>query len=106
MVSAWRSLLHAIVAMPMDGLPEAILAPEDQRGSDHQLGRLRATLELPPPALDEDPIRHIAVHRQEGGLAGDFARTRHELRSHPLPALANFGPAAFDASPEPALADG
>jgi hypothetical protein len=50
---------------------------------------------LPPPALDEDPIRHIAVHRQEGRVAGDFARTRHELRSHPLPALTDFGPTTF-----------
>jgi hypothetical protein len=64
-VSAWRSLLHAIVAMPMDGLPGAILAPEDQHGSDHRLGRLRATLELPPPALDED----LQIHT--GGLDPD-----------------------------------
>src|SRR5215212_5376324 len=100
MVLAWRRLGHGVVAVPMDGLPGAILAPEDQRGSDHQLGRLRAALELPPPALDEDPVGHFSACRQEGRLARDFALTRHELRSHPLPVLAYFGPAAFDPSPE------
>src|SRR5215210_1848886 len=104
MVSAWRHLFHGVIPVAVDGLPLAVLAPEDQGRSDHQLCRLRAALELPPPTLDEDPIRHVAAHRQEGGLARDLAPTRHELRSHPLPALADFGPAALDPSPEPALA--
>src|SRR5215208_4654081 len=82
----------------MYGLPLAILAPEDQRGSDHQLDRLRATLKLPPPALDEDPVGHGAVNRQEGTLARDLARTRHELRSDPLPAFADLRPATRDAA--------
>src|SRR5512132_2991942 len=92
---AWRRLLHSVIAMPVDGLPSAILEPEDQGGSDHQLGRLRAAPELPPPALDEDPIRHLTAYRQEGGLARDFTPTRHELRSHPLPAFTDLRPAAF-----------
>src|SRR5215211_8684520 len=92
--------------MPMDSLPGAILAPEDQGSSDHQLSRLRAPRELPPPALDEDPVGHLAARRQEGGLARYLARAGHELRSHPLPALADLRPAALDAAPEPALADG
>src|SRR5215208_7898832 len=106
MVLVWRRLLHSVVAMPVDGLPSAILAPEDQRGSDHQLGRLRAALELPPPALDEDPVGHITAHRQEGGVARDDARTGHELRRYPVPSFTDFRPAAFDATPEPALANG
>src|SRR5215218_3227969 len=105
MASAWRRLFHRVITVPVHGLPLAVLAPEDQRGSDHQLDRLGAALELAPPALDKDPIRHAAVHRQEGGLARDIAQTRYELRSHPLPALADLRPAALDASPEPALAD-
>src|SRR5215217_1800861 len=105
MVLAWRSLLHCVVAMPMDGLPGAVLPPEDQRSSDHQLGRLRAALELPQPALHEDPIGHVTARRQEGGLARHLAPTRHELRCHPIPAFADFCPAALDAAPEPALAD-
>src|SRR5829696_10497463 len=92
--------------MTLDGLPGAILAPEDQRGSDHQLGRLGAALELTPPALDEDPVGHLSACRKERRLARDDARTGNELRSHPLPALADLSPAAFDPSPEPALADG
>jgi hypothetical protein len=92
--------------MSMDGLPDAILAPEDQGRSDHQLGRLGAALELPPPALDEDPVGHLPACRKERRLARDDTVTGNELRSHPLPALADFGPAAFDPSSEPALADG
>src|SRR5215207_10090556 len=94
---AWRSLLHGVIAVPMDCLPDAVLAPEDQRGSDHQLGRLRPARELTPPALDEDPVGHVAR---------DDARTGHELRRHPVPAFADLRPAALDAAPEPALADG
>src|SRR5215208_4324850 len=74
MVLAWRRLGHGVVAMPMDGLPAAVLAPEDQGRSDHDLGWLRAALELCPPALDEDPVGHIAAHRQEGGIARYDAR--------------------------------
>src|SRR5215204_573023 len=106
MVLAWRRLGHGVVAVPMDGLPGAVLAPEDQGGSDHDLGWLRAALELPPPALDEDPVGHIAAHRQEGGIARYDARTGHELCRHPVPAFADFRPAAFDTAPEPTLADG
>src|SRR5919107_4103439 len=106
MVSAWRRLFHGVIPVPVDGFPLAILAPEDQGRSDHQLGRLGAALEPSTPPLDEDPVGHIAAHRQKGGLARDFALTRHELRSHPLPALSDFGPAALDATPEPALAYG
>src|SRR5215203_5538054 len=106
MVSAWRRLFHGVIPVPVDGFPLAVLAPEDQGRSDHQLGRLGAALEPSTPALDEDPVGHIAAHRQKGGLARDFALTGHELRSHPLPALSDFGPAALDATPEPALAYG
>src|SRR5918992_5122513 len=106
MVSAWRRLSHGVIPMPVDGFPLAVLTAEDQGRSDHQLGRLGAALELSMPALDEDPIGHIAAHRQKGGLARDFALTGHELRSHPLPALTDFGPATLDATPEPALAYG
>jgi hypothetical protein len=35
MVLAWRRLLHGVIAVPMDGLPDTILAPENQGGSDH-----------------------------------------------------------------------
>src|SRR5215207_1164065 len=105
MVLAWWDLLHGVIPVPMHGLPLGVLAPEDQRGSDHQFGRLWATLEPPPPALDEDPVCHVVAHRQEGGLARDFALTRHELRGHPLPALTDFVPTTLDSSPEPALAD-
>src|ERR671910_138454 len=104
MVSAWRRLFHGVIPVPVDGFPLPVLAPEDQGRSDHQLGRLGAALEPSTPALDEDPIGHIATHRQKGGLARDFALTGRELRSHPLPALTDFGPAALDATPEPALA--
>src|SRR5215207_10924701 len=103
---AWRSLLHGVIAVPMDCLPDAVLAPEDQRGSDHQLGRLRPARELTPPALDEDPVGHVAAHRQEGRVARDDARTGHELRRYPVPAFADLRPAALDAAPEPTLADG
>src|SRR5215217_9665146 len=106
MVSAWRRLFHGVIPVPVDGLPLTVLAPEDQGRSDHQLARLGAALELSTPALDENPVGHVAAHRQEGSLARDFALTGHELRSHPLPALTDFGPAAFDPSPEPALAYG
>src|SRR5215210_2580707 len=106
MVSAWRRLFHGVIPVPVDGFPPAVLAPEDQGRSDHKLGRLGAALELSMPALDENPVGHIVAHRQKGGLARDFALTGHELRSHPLPALTDFGPAAFDATPEPALAYG
>src|SRR5215212_4744258 len=106
MVSAWRRLFHGAIPVPVDGFPLAVLAPEDQGRSDHQLGRLGAVLEPSTPALDEDPVGHIAAHRQKGGLARDFALSWHELRSHPLPALTNFGPSALDATPEPALAYG
>src|SRR5919107_6287138 len=105
MMLAWRSLLHAVVAVPMDGLPGAVLPPEDRCGSDPQLGRLRAVPELSPLALDEDPIRHVATYRQKGGLTRDFALIRRELRCYPLPTFADFGPAAFDTTPEPALTD-
>src|SRR3712207_6204839 len=83
MLLAWRRLLHGVITVAMDGLPDAILAPKDQGGSDHQLGRLRPARELPPPALDEDPVSHVAGRRQEGGVARDLARTGHELRRHP-----------------------
>src|SRR5918995_1495098 len=106
MASAWRHLFHGVITVPVHGLPRAVLAPEDQRRSDHQLARLGSALELAPPALDKDPIGYGAVHRQEGGLARDLPQSRHELRSHPRPALADLRPAALDASPEPALADG
>src|SRR5215207_9520331 len=106
MALAWRRLSHGVIAVPMDGLPDAILAPEDQGGSDHQLGRLRSARKLPPPALDEDPVGHISAHRQEGGVARDGARAGHELRRHPVPVFADLRPAALDAAPEPALADG
>src|SRR4028119_1860508 len=105
MALAWRRLGHGVIAVPMDGLPDAILAPEDQGGSDHYLGRLRSARELPPPALDEDPVGHITAHRQEGGVARDVTRTWHELRRHPVPSLTDLRPRAFDAAPEPALAD-
>src|SRR5215203_1464252 len=105
MALAWRRLGHGVIAVAMDGLPDAILAPEDQGGSDHYLGRPRSARELPPPALDEDPVGHIAAHRQEGGVARDNARTGHELRCHPVPSFADFRPAAFYAAPEPALAN-
>src|SRR5215203_1710385 len=74
MVLAWRRLGYGVVTVPMDGLPAAVLAPEDQGRSDHDLGWLRAALELSPPALDEDPVGHIAAHRQEGGIARYDAR--------------------------------
>src|ERR671912_1102229 len=106
MVSAWRHLFYGFIRVPVDGFPLAVLAPEDQGRSDHQLGRLEAALEPSTPTLDEDPIGHIAALRQKGGLARDFALTGHELRSHPLPALTDFGPAALDATPESALAYG
>src|SRR5215204_951929 len=106
MVSAWRHLFHGVIPVPVDGFPLAVLAPEDQGRSDHQLGRLGAAFEPSTPALDEDPVGHIAAHRQKGALARDFALTGHELRSYPLPALTDFGPAALDATPEPALAYG
>src|ERR671916_2470414 len=106
MVLAWRRLGHGVIAVPMDCLPDAIFAPKDQGGSDHGLGRLRPARELPPPALDEDPVGHITAHRQEGGVARDDARTGHELRRYPVPSFTDFRPAAFDATPEPALANG
>ena len=105
MMLAWRSLLRAVVAVPMDGLAGAVLPPEDRCGSDPQLGRLRAVPELSPLALDEDPIRHVATYRQKGGLTRDFALIRRELRCYPLPTFADFGPAAFDPTPEPTLTD-
>src|SRR5215208_536009 len=105
MVLAWRRLGHSVIAVPMDSLPGAILAPEDQGGSDHDLGRIRPVRELPPPALDEDTVGHITTHRHEGSVARDDTRTRHELRRHPVPSFADLRPAAFDAAPEPALAD-
>ena len=72
---AWRSLLNAVVAVPMDGLPGAILPPEDQCGPNPQLGPLGAVLELSPPALDEDPIRHVITYRQEVSLTrGSLSR--------------------------------
>src|SRR5215217_688597 len=106
MALAWRRLGHGVIAVPMDGLPDAILAPEDQGGSDHYLGRLRPSRALPPPTLDEDPIGHVTGRRQEDGVARDDTQTGHELRRHPVPAFTDFCPAAFDAAPEPALADG
>src|SRR5215213_539623 len=60
MVLAWRRLYHGVVAVLMDGLPGAVLAPEDQSRSDHDLGWRRAALELHPPALDEDSVGHIS----------------------------------------------
>src|SRR5918998_2077338 len=105
MVLAWRRLGHGVVAVPMYGLPDAGLAPEDQGGSDHDLRRLRSARELPPPAFDEDAVGHVTGRRQEGGVARDVTRTWHELRRHPVPSFADFRPAAFDAAPEPALAD-
>src|SRR3712207_5999587 len=83
MLLAWRRLLHGVITVAMDCLPDAILAPKDQGGSDHGLGRLRPARELPPPALDEDPVSHVASSRQEGGVVRDLARTGHELRRHP-----------------------
>src|SRR5215208_5085826 len=98
MVLVWRRLLHSVVAMPVDGLPSAILAPEDQGGSDHDLGRLRAALELPPPALDEDPVpyRRSPSGRQYRSLRRpDRARTVPP----PSPSVRRLPPSRFRCRP-------
>src|SRR5215203_2253611 len=105
MALGWRRLGHGVIAVPMYGLPDAILAPEDQGSPDHQLGRLRSALELPPPAFDEDSIGHVTGRCQEGGVARNVAWTWHKLRGHPAPSFTDFRPSAFDATPEPTLAD-
>jgi hypothetical protein len=65
MVLAWRSLLHAVVAMSMDGFPGAVLTPEDQRGSDLQLSQLRGPSNCPNQRSMKAPyaISPLAVRK-------------------------------------------
>ena len=65
MALAWRRLGHGVIAVPMDGLPDAILAPEDQGGSDHRLARFRPARDLHPsghyPFIEEPDAFWVAV---------------------------------------------